>query len=292
MENNKYHNNCLVCNSSNIGAMKGYDVHQLGKCNDCGFVFMLRIPTQQELADYYSVYSYGKEQYLSPLTIASYNSWLDEMEKYRHTNNLLDVGCGQGWFLDAAKKRGWNVYGTEYSETAVNNCKARGINMFQGVLNPSDFKGLEMDVIVSIEVIEHINTPHQELKNIYSLLRKGGLFYLTTPNFNCYLRYQVKDKFSVIHYPEHLSYYSPTTLNDVMKRNGFKKIKTLTTGISITRFQQSKGKKTEVVAKNTSDEKLRETLNSNSLLKFIKTIANKILTITGLGLSLKGYYTK
>lgn len=291
MENNK-HLNCLVCNSQNIGAIKGYEMHQLGKCNDCGFVFMLRIPSQQELADYYSVYSYGKEQYLSPLTIDSYNKLLDEMEPYRRSNNLLDVGCGQGWFLDVAKKRGWNVYGTEYSDVAVKKCRDRGINILQGDLNPADFKGIEIDVIVSFEVIEHINHPNSELQKIYSLLRKGGLFYLTTPNFNCYLRHQVKDKFSVIHYPEHLSYYTPTTLHRVLKQNGFKKNKMLTTGISITRFEQAKGKKTEVIAKNTSDEKLRETLNSNGLMQFVKKSANQILTITGLGLTLKGYYTK
>ncbi len=294
MQETKLHTQCLVCESKNIHPMKGYESFQLGKCSDCGFVFMLRIPTIQELKDYYAVYFYDKEQYLSPLTISSYNKLLDQFEPYRKTGNLIDVGCGQGWFLDAAKKRGWNVYGTEYSEVAVQKCSARGINMHQGALNPADFAGIEFDIIVSFEVFEHINNPNEEFQNMYQLLRKGGLLYFTTPNFNYYLRYQMKAQFSIIMYPEHLSYYTPKTINTALTRNNFKKIKTLTTGISITRLQQSLGKvtKDEIVTKDASDEKLRQMLNSNIFMKLLKRTANKLLTLTGLGLSLKGYYTK
>ncbi|MCH8330091.1 MAG: hypothetical protein IH946_01715, partial [Bacteroidetes bacterium] len=76
------------------------------KCKDCGFVFMEKIPTLEELNAHYENYSYDSEGYLSPLTIKSYNLLLDEFEKYRKTNKLLDVGCGRGWFLQEAKITG------------------------------------------------------------------------------------------------------------------------------------------------------------------------------------------
>jgi SAM-dependent methyltransferase len=72
---------------------------------------------------------------VSPLTIDSYNKLLDGMEKYRKLNTLIDVGCGKGWFLLEARKRGWDVYGTEFSDEAIRICIAAGIEMTKGDLN-------------------------------------------------------------------------------------------------------------------------------------------------------------
>lgn len=125
----KKHTKCLICNSENIKKIPTYYENKgLIKCKKCGFVFMEQIPTAQELDTYYKSYSYSGEQYLSPLTILSYNLLLDEFEKYRKTNKILDVGCGRGYFLKEAKKRGWEIYGTEYSDKAIELCTNAGIN--------------------------------------------------------------------------------------------------------------------------------------------------------------------
>jgi 2-polyprenyl-3-methyl-5-hydroxy-6-metoxy-1,4-benzoquinol methylase len=283
---------CLICESKDLYALAGYEANNLIKCKNCRFVFMSNIPTNEELQNHYSTYSYGQQQYLSPLTIQSFNDVLDQFEQYRKLNRLLDVGCGQGWFLDAAKERGWQVYGTEYSDKAVELCSLRGIEMKKGILDPTDFKGLEFDVIFSSEVLEHINNPVSELSNMNILLRKGGLLYLTTPNFNTYLRYILKDKYNVISYPEHLSYYTAKTLDKVLIKTGFKKKKLLTTGISLTRFETSKGKNSELISEYTKDEKIRKLLSSNALMKQFKKMINRGLTFSRLGITLKAYYEK
>lgn len=292
------HQSCLICYSEELAPIpRYYEKHGLIRCKNCGFVFMERIPTAEELTTYYSNYSYGREASLSPITIKSYAVLLDEFEKYRKHNRLLDVGCGRGWFLQEALKRGWEAYGTEYSSTAVEICRNNGIQMKQGQLKASDFAGLEFDVITSFEVLEHINNPGEELSEIYQLLRKQGLFYCTTPNFNSLLRYYLKENYNIIEYPEHLCYYTGKTLNKVVEQAGFKSIRTLTTGISITRFQASKQARdqpaeTKVKVQESADEKLRRSIDSNPLLGMAKKIANSMLTATGTGLALKGYFTK
>jgi 2-polyprenyl-3-methyl-5-hydroxy-6-metoxy-1,4-benzoquinol methylase len=286
------HQKCLICNSPELESLKGYEKHQLYQCKQCGFVFMIRIPTDAELQAHYGMYAYGNEQYLSPVTIDSFNILLDEFEKYRKNNLLLDVGCGQGWFLETAKKRGWEVYGTEYSDQAVKICTNKGIIMKQGVLNPADFGNLRFDIVNSSEVLEHINNPLPELSNINSLLRSGGLLYLTTPNFNSYLRYKYKENYDIIEYPEHLSYYTPTTLHNVLVKTGFKKNKLLSTGISLTRAENSAGKTSDKLPSDSKDEQLRQLMNKNAGMKYLKSFVNKILTITGKGLTLKAYYEK
>ncbi|MEO9804481.1 MAG: class I SAM-dependent methyltransferase [Reichenbachiella sp.] len=254
---------------------------------------MRQIPTGEELNEYYSAYSYGREQYLSPLTIESYNNLLDEFEKFRKTGKILDVGCGAGFFLEQAKKRGWTAFGTEYSETAIQLCRDKGINMKEGVLDVNDFNSEEFDVVTSFEVLEHINNPMEEMKSISQLLRKDGLFYCTTPNFNSLMRYYLKSNYNVIKYPEHLTYYTKKTLNRLMRAHGMVNTKFRSHGISITRIKTSKGTSSErIIDANNSDERLRKKIQKNGYLKLVKSIVNNIFTWTNTGLTLKGYYQK
>jgi SAM-dependent methyltransferase len=289
MENTK----CLICGSKELKPYQGYEIHGLVVCNSCGFIFMKRIPTEEELQAHYALYPYDKEQYLSPVTVAAYNELLHYFERFRETNHILDVGCGQGWLLDISMQHRWDAYGTEYSKVAALKCEKKGIKMKEGVLNPADYPKNYFDVVILSEVIEHINNPLEELEKIYTVLRDGGLLYITTPNFNSYLRYQVKEKYNIIHYPEHLSYYTKKTLDDVLSRSGFKKLKLEATGISISRCQGSLDKDHEPVMDSTSqDEKLRMLMQKNTLMKIVKKSANKILSVSGLGMTLKAYYIK
>jgi 2-polyprenyl-3-methyl-5-hydroxy-6-metoxy-1,4-benzoquinol methylase len=261
-------------------------------------VFSSRNPTIGELENHYQ--GYGRNDYLSPITIKRYNEILDQFEKVRKTNRLLDVGCGIGYFLDVAKSRGWEVYGTEYTDEAIRICQSKGIQMQQGILNPENYSPDSFDVITSFEVIEHINTPNTELINITSLLRKGGYFYITTPNFNSLLRYYLGPNYNVIGWPEHLSYYTPATLSYLLKIHGLKKVYLQSTGISITRFITSKQKPqnanqdqgTPFIAENTSDEKLRNQFEKNAMLNGLKSLINATLTLTGKGDALKALFLK
>ncbi len=286
------HKTCLICNSSSIYKLdEYYPTKPLVRCQNCAFVFMKPIPTQKELELFYSDYDYAEQGYLSELTIKRYHELLDEFEQYKQTKNILDVGCGRGWFLIEAQKRGWKVYGTEYSKKAIELCTAQGIEMKQGVLRASDFKET-FDVITSFEVIEHINNPVDEISQVSQLLRKQGLFYCTTPNFNSLNRYYLKSDYNVIHYPEHLSYYTKKTLKNLMKAHGFRPLKVLTTGFSFSRVKSSKGEDEKLISAGSTDEKVRNKMESNLIFRFIKLTLNVLLNLTSSGMSLKGYFIK
>jgi SAM-dependent methyltransferase len=208
---------CIVCGSLNLKAIKGFEHASLTRCGECGMVFSSANPTLQQLEEYYK--GYGRNDYLSPITIKRYHEILDQFESARKNNRILDVGCGIGYFLDVAKERGWEVYGTEFTDKAIEICESKGIKMHKGPLNPINYSPESFDVITSFEVIEHINTPNPEVSNISKLLRKDGLFYITTPNFNSTLRYYLGPKYNVIGWPEHLSYYTPSTFENLMNRH-------------------------------------------------------------------------
>ena len=291
MNNLNLHNECLICKSEKLNLMKDYKTAHLCQCKDCGFVFSKQIPTEIELVNHYNQYS--RNDYLSPLTIKRYNVLLDYFEKYRKNNKLLDVGCGVGYFLYEAQKRGWEVYGTEYTNDAIKICQEKNINVSKGVLEPKNYELEKFDVITSFEVIEHINNPIDELTNFYKILRKGGLVYVTTPNFNSLLRYRLKSDYNVICFPEHLSYYTPNTLNKVFTRVGFKTKKIQSTGISLTRLKTSKKvSKQPFISKDSDDEKIRVQIENKKHLQFLKYLVNSFLTITEKGDSIKGWFVK
>ena len=285
------HTSCLICDSNQLKALAPYHQTHLVKCNQCSFVFAQKIPSTQELIDYYD--GYGRNDYLSPITIKRYNELLDEMEKYRKTNRILDVGCGIGYFLEVAKEHGWEVYGTEYTDKALEICREKGIHMQEGKLDPSQFDGESFDIITSFEVLEHINNPVEETTNFHALLRSGGLVYLTTPNFNSLLRHRLKERYDVITYPEHLSYYTPKTLHRLFTNSGFLKQKIQTTGISLTRLRTSQGQTSQAFISETSDdEQLRNKIEDKAHLQLAKKMVNGTLTMFGVGDSLKGWFIK
>ena len=283
--------NCLICSSKKLFLLEKYKSAHLCKCKNCGFVFSKNIPSKIELNNFYEGYS--RADYLSPVTIKRYNELLDKFEQFRKTGKIIDVGCGIGYFLEIAKKRGWEVYGTEYTDEAIKICSSKGIKMSLGKLNPKNYDSEMFDIITSFEVLEHINNPIEEINNFSKILRKEGLVYLTTPNFNSLLRYKLNEKYDVITYPEHLSYYTPKTINNLFNKLNFRKFKLQTTGISLTKLKTKRGQvSVGSISENSIDEDLRNKIENNKLLLLIKLIVNLGLSIFKKGDSIKGWYIK
>lgn len=281
---------CLLCNNQTLLPLKNYRQAHLIKCAKCEFVFSRLIPTVPALIAHYN--TYPRTDTISPITLKRYNELCTYFERFRDTGNILDVGCGNGHFLAVAKMHGWNVFGTEYTDIAMAICKQKGIEMHQGKLDTSFFRDTKFDVITSFEVLEHINNPLEEVANFNTLLRSNGIVYVTTPNFNSLSRHYLKQKWNIIEYPEHLTYYTPATITRLFDKIGFLPLKIKTTGISLTRFQQSSGHVTSASDVKKIDENLREKTENNPFLAAIKKLANNTLTLTGTGDTIKAIFKK
>ncbi len=102
--------------------------------------------------------------------------------------SIINVGCGYGWFeLHAFKKKPKSIVGIEISEedlkTINENIKNKNFSTKVGSAIDLPFKDKSADTIVSWEVIEHIpqNTEHKFFKEVHRVLKKNGVFYLSTP---------------------------------------------------------------------------------------------------------------
>ena len=290
---------CPVCGMKNILPLRKFKALHLYKCRDCAFVFDQRKPSNKEFTDHYKQYSYSSLKECSPPTINSYNRLLDEFELYKKTGNILDVGCGQGDFLNEARKRGWRIFGSEYSESAVALLLSRGIKAEQGELTAKMYGDVQFDVITSFEVIEHINNSDTHFKLIYNKLRQGGLFYCTTPNFNALLRYLEKDSFPIICYPEHISFYTKTSLIHQAVLHGFNIKKIQTTGLDLRRLKDqlyrdstSMSNKNNMRVVKFKTDAFRVEVEASRFLRSVKKWTNWLLSATQSGDTLKAYLIK
>ncbi len=291
------HHLCLISGSADLKELKGYERHYLVKSKPTGFVFCSRIPAKQELTDYYNKYP---RQGDCPSAIRRrYRELLEEFEPYRNSNKILDVGCGDGFFLEEAKKLGWEAHGTEYSDEATEICKSKNIEVKCGALNDLSYPENFFDVVTSFEVIEHINNPVETVSAMRKVVRKGGLVYVTTPNFNALSRYILKDRYNIIEYPEHLCYYTPRTLTYLFENNGFRERKIRTTGFSISRLRRSlladRSKNIPALETNrnsNADSALLSKSQTNIIVGSLMSVTNYFLNMLGIGSSLKGWYIK
>ena len=171
-------------------------------CPGCGLVFTDLEPTRDELRRTYGLRYFleRREYYFQNVVadptngredgqIADFKQWLDWLKSLKGKGRLLDVGCGIGIFLTMAQERGWEAYGVDISEGAVEIAKSRsGVKAVAGTLTEARFPDRFFDVITLLDVFEHFPNPLIELMEIGRILKEDGLIFLNTPNQKALLR--------------------------------------------------------------------------------------------------------
>jgi 2-polyprenyl-3-methyl-5-hydroxy-6-metoxy-1,4-benzoquinol methylase len=105
--------------------------------------------------------------------------------------SVLDIGCGNGAILGEIRKLGpWRLCGVESSEGAVSQARSQGFDVRLADATTDLvmlFEQHTFDLIVSVEVIEHVYDPRGLLRQAHTLLRPKGHLVLTTP-YHGYLK--------------------------------------------------------------------------------------------------------
>ena len=228
---------CNLCDGEETNILLEKNSFYLVKCKRCGLVYTN--PRLKESISYERYDNGNLNSYLSALSAANefliYLEVLKNSEIYRNKNKILDIGCGTGLFLKKAREEKWNVFGIELSEIAIDYAKKNyNLDLIKGELKDVKFPDGYFDVITMWEVIEHLQNPKEELKEIFRILREGGLLFLSTPNFNSLNFILRKKNWCIINPSDHIYYFTPKTLKKLLKNAGFKIRNLRTFGFNIT----------------------------------------------------------
>ncbi len=98
--------------------------------------------------------------------------------------NLLEVGCGTGEFLIAARSAGHSVIGLDLSQEVVSYVRHRhpDLDVRCSTVESAGLPAESVDVIAAFHVLEHVADPIGLLRQMQRLLRPGGLVYIRVPN--------------------------------------------------------------------------------------------------------------
>lgn len=198
------------------------------RCDQCKLIFMSPRLTSESLE---TVYSYWYKYAYN--TIFEDESVIDKRAKeFRNYHlkilnsvvpqkgKLLDIGCGSGLFMSLAAKDGWHVQGVEFDvSTAEKAAQTYGLNVSAGKLEY--FRGADIyDAVVSFDVLEHTQTPRQDIEKIVTLIKPGGYLLVRVPNSASLQAKMLKEKW-VGYISNHLSYFDKYSLTTLLEANGF-----------------------------------------------------------------------
>jgi len=206
------------------GLMEGYDVVT---CCRCGFGFADRVPPQDALDAYYaSTARYGnvpRDGAASAEDVDRFREIARTLERYAPSLDarVLEVGCSTGALLGVLRDRGYReVEGLDPSpECARTASRLHGVRVLTGGLFAADPVPRPADVVVLVGVLEHLVDVGRAARRLGELCGPGGVVYVEVPDATRFpdcidAPFQ---QFST----EHLGYFSPGTLRDLMRRNGF-----------------------------------------------------------------------
>lgn len=99
---------------------------------------------------------------------------------------VLDIGCGQGAFLEMMRSRGFEVCGVELgAESSRIAREERGLNVITGDLSRLEVENESFDAALMSHLIEHVDDPVALLERVRDLLKPGGVALLSLPNYRC-----------------------------------------------------------------------------------------------------------
>ncbi len=213
---------CPVCDTRNAAL----DGRRIVFCNACGHRWMWTSEAEQrqiEEAVYTDQYAGYRADHVFEQGI---RTLLDAeiVPRLPPRARILDVGCGAGDFMAAAKERGLDPTGIDVSEGAARLCRDKGLKASSGDFLKDEL-GTDFDAVTMWDVVEHLRDPGAFFERTRGLLRSGGLFIGKVPGFgNLSVKFSVfipRLSGSLLGAPDHVQYFTRDSLGRLLHKKGF-----------------------------------------------------------------------
>lgn len=209
---------------------KSYDYFE---CMECKVIYMESPPTT--ILDviyphnYYSVREHEKtglrgllqsiKQFFDKRLFARALSLIDQAEI-----RCMDVGGGDGWALTLVKELDVRVTKTmviETNDSAQISAKKRGHDFIHSTTDLLN-RPLGYELVLMLNLVEHVENPRNVLRTIYSVMNAGGILVVKTPNTNS-LNRKIFDRFywGGYHAPRHWVLFNKANFSTLSEECGF-----------------------------------------------------------------------
>lgn len=139
----------------------------------------------------------------------------------RRPGRVLDIGCGEGTFLSAMVRRGWDAVGVEISRDGAERAAARpGLTVYNKPLEDCALPPKSFDLITLWHSIEHVEDPKALLTLVATLIKDDGVVFLAFPNAESWDFRLFGARWFHLDPPRHLHYFSPSTMAKLLEQCG------------------------------------------------------------------------
>ena len=212
-------------------------------CASCETMFVSPRPSPDDLRRYYETsenYAYWNT-HIFPASEAARREKVfrpraerirDIARRYgKETGVLLEVGAGFGTFCEEVQRLGGfrRVIAVEPTPDLAKTCRARGLEVLEQTIETVSLPEGSVDVIASFEVIEHLFSPRDYVARCSQFLGAGGLLVLTCPNVKGFDIAVLGDLSESVD-AEHLNYFHPDSLSQLVGGLGFDVLEVSTPG--------------------------------------------------------------
>ena len=135
---------------------------------------------------------------------------------------VLEIGFGNGEVLDKLSAQGWDVYGIEFDEVAVDNACNRFVNVECATIATTTYKSIDFDCVLMSHVIEHLYDPIKNLRLCFDVLKSGGKLIIVTPNSSSLGHTLFGRHWLHLDQPRHLQIFNVLNLQSMAEKAGFK----------------------------------------------------------------------
>ena len=232
---------CRACGSTRTTEAFTVETARYIRCRDCRSLFDADPPEPADLREIYTGAEYfvkaadddaaGDTLWGYPADYVSdrgnveakFDRVLAHLARYVQPGRLLDVGCGPGFLLTAARARGWDGVGIDLNEWAVGYGRDElGLDLRLGELADAGFKDGEFDALTMMDLIEHVPDPDALIAEAARLVRPGGALAVLTPDAAARLSRAMGRRWPEVARPgEHTVLFSVEGLAALLSRHGF-----------------------------------------------------------------------
>jgi SAM-dependent methyltransferase len=182
---------CPICKSRRLRASYKLPEFTVVSCDDCGHGMTIYTEIVADAQERFRGSRWIETRgIMESVTSAMAAHRYAELRAFDPGRDLLEVGCGTGEFLIAARSAGHAVIGLDLSQEAISYVRRRhpDLDVRCNAMETARLPAASVDVIAAFHVLEHVADPIGLLLQMQRLLRPGGLVYIRVPNLDTWYR--------------------------------------------------------------------------------------------------------
>jgi SAM-dependent methyltransferase len=192
------------------------------ECTRCGLVYSNPYFDDTVLMRLYRDARYIDESQLQYMAADYLRLFLTWTHLQRSSAKILEIGCGNGFFLEELRRAGFmNVVGVEPGTDAVAKAPAGvGDWIVNDFFRPQDFPAASFDAVCCFQIFDHLPDPNGFLQGVRSVLRPGGRLVAVNHNIRAWITRMLGER-SPMYDIEHICLFDRRTIRQLFEANGF-----------------------------------------------------------------------